>query len=189
MILSSQNNIKTISLRRSRASWREVQAVELSAVAKVLLQNDLFNCRKVGMPKRNAHNKTKQGTAKVCVLMEAATWIFRLKACSHNLISRIRVFLVPKIGSWEHSKNYLPTYGSEVLNMLYFHPILFLKDEKRRRKRNLEIGLSERQLTILGTKNRIFETRWCEHSKNDLPKYGSVILRKMDGNRTCSVFI
>ena len=29
----------------------------------------------------------------------------------------------------------------------------------------------------------------CEHIKNDLPSNGSVILKKTNGNRTCSIFI
>ena len=41
--------------------------------------------------------------------------------------------------------------------MLYFYPILFLKDERRRQKRILEIGLSERLRAIFRTKSRILE--------------------------------
>ena len=29
----------------------------------------------------------------------------------------------------------------------------------------------------------------CEHIENDLPTHGSPILKKTDGNRTCSTFI
>ena len=29
----------------------------------------------------------------------------------------------------------------------------------------------------------------CERNENDLPTHGSVILKKADGNRTCSIFI
>ena len=29
----------------------------------------------------------------------------------------------------------------------------------------------------------------CEHIENDLPTHESVILKKTDGNRTCSIFI
>ena len=33
------------------------------------------------------------------------------------------------------------------------------------------------------------KNRSCEHIKNDIPSNGFVILKKTDGNRTCSVFI
>ena len=40
-------------------------------------------------------------------------WIVAiLKARSHDQISRIRFWLVPKVGSCEHSQNDLPTHGS-----------------------------------------------------------------------------
>ena len=62
-----------------------------------------------------------------------------LKARSNGPFLRIRFLLVPKMGSCEHNENYLPTHGSVSLkknswklNMLYFHPTLFLKNERRR---------------------------------------------------------
>ena len=61
-----------------------------------------------------------------------------LKACSHDPFLRIRFLLVPKIRSYEHIEDDLPTHGSVSLkngwkwNMLYFHPTLFLKDERCR---------------------------------------------------------
>ena len=46
--------------------------------------------------------------------------------------------------------------------MLYFHPTISLKDERADKKRNLEIGPSERQRPIFGTNNQILEIWLCE---------------------------
>ena len=40
---------------------------------------------------------------------------YRLKARSHDLFLRIRFLLVPKIGSFEHIQNDLPTHRSPIL--------------------------------------------------------------------------
>ena len=48
--------------------------------------------------------------------------------------------------------------------MLYFHLILFLKDERRRQKQNLKIGPSQRLRPIFGTKNWILEFGSCERA-------------------------
>ena len=77
----------------------------------------------------------------LCILQLSKIWwcYCKLKARSHDPFLRIRFLVVPKIGSCEHIENDLPTHGSVVLKKRmeikqagYFHPTLFLKDERRR---------------------------------------------------------
>ena len=82
----------------------------------------------------------------------------------------IRFFLVPKIGSCEHSKNDLPTHGSVILKkrMEIEHALLssdtLFERRRRRQKQNLKIGLSKGLRPIFGTKNRVLEIGLCERA-------------------------